>query len=1408
MAKNANQDHFQKNISDNFNESISSGIFLLRDGFICSCNSRFSQTLGLQVSDIENIRTLKEFIYQEDWKKLECDINKLLSQDIDSVLKLIRLKKPDNTLVQGNLSLSRTISEGKPAVIGTFHIVTDNPILNTFLRTFTQAFEHVNDSVIVTNLNGVVLYVNQSFLELSGYANSDFMGVAVENVFLKLCPSSSKIKNIELSLSTQDKHEFIIRKKDGAHCLVQISREQIRNEEDTAIGELIILKNISEKDRILGEIRRNEYKYYTLFEKMHDAFAFVNILFDESDRPRDLLLLEANKAFGQLVKNPVDQMIGKPIISNLDFLKNIEPNPLVIISQAAAKGAEIRFEVKAENIKRWYSVSVYSPEINYAFLIIHDITSEKNIHEELFKSKSMLQTILDNIPQRVFWKDVNSVFVGCNSQFAKDMGYNKLEDVVGKTDYDFSNKEDADNYTNIDKKIIESGKPIQSHNFEQSVDHNQKKIWVRLNKLPLRDEQNNIIGIVGTYEDITKQKLIDANFRKLSQAVEQSPVSIVITDLNGNIEYVNKKFSIISGYSYQEVLGKNPRILKSGETSSEAYKFLWQTIKAGNEWTGEFHNRKKNGELYWERATISPIKDDNGTITHYLAVKEDITSQKQAQEALKDNEKLLRETQAIARLGSYTLDIKQNVWTSSAILDDIFGIDQNYPHSIEGWIDLIHPDWRQTMAQYFSEFVLKQHGRFDMEYKIIRKADGAERWVHGLGELELNNQNQPIKMIGTIKDITVRKLAEEALKDSYSLLESTLESTMDGILVVDQDGKIQRYNNKFLEMWRIPNSVIKSKSDDEALNFVLSQLKYPEEFINKVRELYKNISAESVDLLEFKDGRVFERYSRPQMSGDHAVGRVWSFRDITDRKKAEEALIESEKKFRSLFETSIEGILASDAEQKITLVNPRMSELTGYSVEELMGMNFKQLIPADELEKHEQKIDDRKTGKSDVYEKKILRKDGTTIWVLVSATPIFRNGTEYQGSFGMFTDISDKKIAEKQLIVAKEKAEELNRLKSVFLANISHELRTPLIGIIGYAEALYNEIESPEFKEMAYTLLKSGNRLKETLNLILDLSHIEAEKIDVSLSPYNLSKLIRDRAQAHYFAAREKGLNLQLSLDQDDIIINADERLLSQVIEHLIANAIKYTNKGEIVVSVIKKMENGSEYAIIKVKDTGIGISKENLNRIFEPFRQASEGLSRLYEGVGLGLTVAKKFIELMGGEISVESVVNKGSEFTIKFPVYSPITLSSFNFASNIETKNLSITPTYKFSEETLLIEDDEPTANITRFYLTQICRTDWAKDAKTAIEMAQKKNYSIILVDINLGSGMSGIDAIKQIKKFPGYDKIPIVAVTAYALHGDREKFLKQGCTHYIAKPFEKEELTKLVESFLSRNKFFKAR
>ena len=263
----------------------------------------------------------------------------------------------------------------------------------------------------------------------------------------------------------------------------------------------------------------------------------------------------------------------------------------------------------------------------------------RRIEEALRADAINYWNLLSNIPQRVFFKDPQSAYVAVNPAYARDLGV-LPEDMIGKTDLDFHPRELAEEYRTVDRRIMRSGEP---EDYDQSYCSHGKTLTTHTHKAPVRDRDGNIIGIFGIFWDITERKLAEDKLRQFSRAVEQCPASIVITDVKGNIEYVNPKFTQMTGYTREEVVGKNPRILKSGEKPPEEYRQLWECLAAGREWQGEFHNRKKNGELFWEFARISPIVGPGGTSQHLIAVKEDITGRKLADA---ERERLIAELQA------------------------------------------------------------------------------------------------------------------------------------------------------------------------------------------------------------------------------------------------------------------------------------------------------------------------------------------------------------------------------------------------------------------------------------------------------------------------------------------------------------------------------------------------------------------------------------------------------------------------------------------------------------------------------------------------------------------------------------------------------------------------------------------
>ena len=384
----------------------------------------------------------------------------------------------------------------------------------------------------------------------------------------------------------------------------------------------------------------------------------------------------------------------------------ILPRNLKELIDKVLKTGKLLSDLEVKIGERTYSYSMIPVvENRYVNLYALNITDRKQAEDTLEKERNLLRTLIDNLPDFIYVKNTESRFVTVNTAVTQLMGAATPGELIGKTDFDFYPKELAEKFYTDEQEIVYSGQAVINQE-EPGIDSAGNSVWRLTTKVPLRDERGKIVGIIGIGRDITDHKQMDEELRKLSLAVEQSPVSIVITDIKGNIEYVNPKFTELTGYTYNEVIGKNPRILKSGEYTPKFYKELWDTITSGKEWRGELHNKKKNGELYWEHASISPIKDKEGVITHYLGVMEDITEIKHLEMQLIQAQKM----EAIGTLAGGVAHDFNNLLTVVIGYSDFMLSKLDKQNEMYGLIDQIRKAGRRaaSVAQQLLAFSRKQ----------------------------------------------------------------------------------------------------------------------------------------------------------------------------------------------------------------------------------------------------------------------------------------------------------------------------------------------------------------------------------------------------------------------------------------------------------------------------------------------------------------------------------------------------------------------------------------------------------------------------------------------------------------------------------------------------------------------------
>lgn len=510
-------------------------------------------------------------------------------------------------------------------------------------------------------------------------------------------------------------------------------------------------------------------------------------------------------------------------------------------------------------------------------------------------------------------------------------------------------------------------------------------------------------------------------------------------------------------------------------------------------------------------------------------------------------------------------------------------------------------------------------------------------------------------------------------------------------------------------------------------------------------------------------------------------------KDITEKKQSEKHL-----KLLSLsINQSSSAVVITDVNGNIEYVNDTFTKLTGYSKEEVIGKNPRFLKSGyTSREIYKKMWEDILSGKQWSGEFLNKRKDGTLYWESVRISPVRDENGNITHFIGIKDDISKLKKLLEELKIAKNKAEENSRLKTNFLANMSHELRTPLVGILGCASMIVEDTKEPLTQELANIINKSGQRLHETLNAILDLTKLETENIPVDLKPVNILPSIKEAFNLFVNEAKIKGITAYLDIDEDEIFAYADLNLLKSIMTHLISNAVKYTETGGVSVRAF----TNENKVVIKVVDTGIGIPDSYHDIIFEPFRQVSEGYNRQFEGNGLGLTLTKKYVQLLNGRIWFESKLGEGSVFFVE------LNSANKNSLASEDTIKRQQSLTDLKNKKVLLVEDDPINLQTISAFIGKLVKLTAVTSAEEAIDIVNKNKFDLILLDIGLSGEKSGLDLLKEIRQIEDYKSIPIAAVTAFALDSDRDNILKAGCTHYLAKPFPRQKLIDLLNEIFS--------
>ncbi|MES3628618.1 MAG: ATP-binding protein [Longimonas sp.] len=534
-------------------------------------------------------------------------------------------------------------------------------------------------------------------------------------------------------------------------------------------------------------------------------------------------------------------------------------------------------------------------------------------------------------------------------------------------------------------------------------------------------------------------------------------------------------------------------------------------------------------------------------------------------------------------------------------------------------------------------------------------------------------------------------------------------------------------------------------------------------------------------------------------------------------------------------EAANNSVVVTDMRQPdnpIIYVNQGFKNLTGYDEDEILGYNcrFLQRRPDGTMDNDQAGVRAlREAVREGRYTRVVIRnyrKSGEMFWNELYLTPIDDEQGAVRYFVGVQNDISERvelnrslerRVEERtealkeqrdELEVAKEQAEAANRAKSVFLANMSHEVRTPLTAILGLADLIRAKSTDDTFEEHVTRIKAAGSRLMDTLSSLLTLARIEAGSMDMELTPATVVDVALEVTELFRESAEESGLTLdfQVTPEARDAVAQLDTGALNSALQNLISNAIKFTDSGRVEVRVYIAergdfdaydagrgggKRNATKYVAVDVEDTGVGISQEFHPFLFENFSQESDGLTREFDGSGLGLSITKQLVEAMHGIIEVNSVLDVGSRFTIAFPR-----------ADEHEIRSQEAPDARVIGQQGAkvhLVEDNDNTVFLIENLLGDEVDLSVSLNASDAVERAEGEDFDLFLIDINLGAGGSGVDVLKRLRQMDRHASTPAVAVTAVAMPGDREQLLEQGFDDYLSKPFESDALLELVSRHL---------
>ncbi|WP_082161618.1 PAS domain S-box protein [Rufibacter radiotolerans] len=1207
------------------------------------------------------------------------------------------------------------------------------------------------------------------------------------------------------------------------------------------------INSILSRFELQQELHYSEGKYKTLFESSNDAIFLLNNTQIADCNFQATVLLDCDKQ-DIISKRLADFSPGL----QADNSSSVEKSLQMIegtLADGQPRSLEWRIEKSDGNIiDTEISFSAIQLEgVSFVQCIVRDITSRKEAQalvrrqEVLRESMHQFRSFLSQVNLAYVSMDLDLRVLYVNDYFLQYTGY-KREEVVGQNYYElFVTERERPGRIQEIRKALQT-QSLRSY-YEWDLITKSKSVKIlRWNIMFEMDAEGTVIGITAVGKDMTDKRIameaLKDNKIRLQDLFDNAH------DLIQNISTDNK--FIFVNRAWKEKLGYNDFDIENLTLNDIVHPYYKAKLiyQLRNLYKGEDVNKietvflTKSGKPIHLIGSINCSWQDGKPIAT-RAILHDITDRIKA-------ERLQKVYYSIANLAISSKDLpslysaihrelSKIIETHNfyiALFDEeknainfVYYVDQlsNIPAAPRpfslGMTEYVIKTGKPLYASKADFMKLVEEGKIEVngivpEVMLSSPLSIGERIIGVIAVRDYKNPEAYVKtdieilhfISNQVALAIERKRNEEQITIQNARLKAIFESGNHLMWSISRNFQLTSYNQNFF------NDVYSWSGKTATVGMKLSTLTgafISEETFGLIKSAYELAFAGEPQQFEIEldKGNGVSQWREvllnPIYLEDGSFEDVSAIAlDITEKKISQLALAVNEEKFRQIFESFQDLYYKTSLDGEFQLISPSVQEVLGYSQSEAMRLNASNLYVHGEDREQLLAMLFKQTSVRN-FETTLRTKNHHEIEVLINSRLIFNENREAIAIEGVCRDITELKDTQRELIRAKELAETSLQVKNQFLANMSHELRTPMNGIIGMIDLLHHTVANEEQLDYIDTLRKSSDALLEILNDILDLSKIQAGKLQLNLTGIDLFYSLEKIHSLFANRATQKDLSFTYDISEDTPrYIITDETRLLQVLSNLTSNAIKFTNEGSVHVQVSRLGGEGDKHLLeFRVKDSGIGISEEDIQLLFTNFTQLDNSSSKSFGGTGLGLAISKQLSELLGGSIGVESEAGQGSTFWFTIVCQEAENITQIN-EQLISSKELEEVGHFEPSPYLLLVDDNQINQKVALKLLERMgCQADVASNGYEAIDLASQNRYDLIFMDIQMPE-MDGVTATHELKKLLGTNCPPIVAMTAYSMKDDAEKFMNEGLDDYISKPVKISDLYDRISRWYGHN------